>query len=88
MVEMIDTTSKKGDKKQKLTEADKIIQKIINDDEDMDEHISAYDLINHFKRYEESMRKFHISPDELFEKLAIKNKQIENFEMLEGASKA
>jgi hypothetical protein len=49
----------------------------------MDHHVSAYDLINNFKRYEESIRKFGVDEDELFEKLSIKNKQMERFESQE-----
>ena len=64
-----------------MTEADKVVMKIINDDEEMDEHISAMSLINHFKSYEASLSKFQVSADELFEKLSIKNKKIENYEM-------
>ena len=41
-----------------MTEADKLVLKIINDDEEMDEHISAMHLINHFKSYEASLSKF------------------------------
>ena len=41
---MIDTSSKKK-KKSEMTdaqkEADRLVQKIINDDEDMEEHVSA-----------------------------------------------
>ena len=39
---MIDTSSEKGE----WTEADKIVHKIISEDEDIDQHISAYDIIN------------------------------------------
>ena len=62
-----------------LTEADRVVLKIINDDEEMDDHISAMSLINHFKSYEASLSKFHVSEDELFEKLSIKNKKIEEY---------
>ncbi|TNV85916.1 hypothetical protein FGO68_gene10620 [Halteria grandinella] len=87
---MIDTKAKVGKQKkvktlggagQQQDEADLLIQKIINDDIDLDEHISAFDLINQFKRYEQSLKKFGVSEDTLFEKLSIKNKQIERFEM-------
>jgi hypothetical protein len=64
-----------------MTEADRLVLKIINDDEEMDEHISAMHLINHFKKYEASLSKFQVSADELFEKLSIKNKKIENYEI-------
>lgn len=53
----------------------------MNDDEDMVEHISPLDLINQFKKFEQSLRRFGISEDDFFEKLSIKNKQIERFEM-------
>lgn len=39
---MIDTSSEKAE----WTEADKIVHKIISEDEDIDQHISAYDIIN------------------------------------------
>lgn len=54
---------------------------IMNDDEDMLEHISPMDLINQFKKFEPSLKKFKISEDDFFEKLSIKNKEIERFEM-------
>ena len=58
---MIDTSSKKK-KKSEMTdaqkEADRLVQKIINDDEDMEEHVSAMQLINHFKLYEASLNKY------------------------------
>ena len=66
---------------QGLTEADRVVLQIINDDEEMDEHISAMHLINHFKSYEASLTKYQVSEDELFEKLSIKNKKIENYSM-------
>ena len=66
---------------QGLTEADRVVLQIINDDEEMDEHISAMHLINHFKSYEASLTKYQVSEDELFEKLSIKNKRIENYSM-------
>lgn len=64
-----------------MTEADRVVLQIINDDEEMDEHISAMHLINHFKSYEASLTKYQVSEDELFEKLSIKNKKIENYSM-------
>ena len=64
-----------------MTEADRVVLQIINDDEEMDEHISAMHLINHFKSYEASLTKYQVSEDELFEKLSIKNKRIENYSM-------
>jgi hypothetical protein len=80
---MIDTSSKKK-KKSELNEAqleaDKLVQKIINDDEDLEDHVSAMQLINHFKLYEASLNKYHVSADELFEKLSIKNKRIEDYQ--------
>ena len=70
---------------QGLTEADRVVLKIINDDEEMDEHISAMHLINHFKSYEASLTKYNVSEYELFDKLSIKNKNIENYRStLEG----
>ncbi len=41
-----------------MSEADRLVYKIINDDEELDEHISAMHLINHFKAYEASLTKF------------------------------
>jgi hypothetical protein len=79
---MIDTSSKKkkkSDMNDAQKEADKLVQNIINDDEDLEEHVSAMQLINHFKLYEASLSKYHVSADELFEKLSIKNKKIENY---------
>lgn len=67
-----------------MTEADRVVLQIINDDEEMDEHISAMHLINHFKSYEASLTKYQVSEDELFEKLSIKNKRIENYSMSAG----
>ena len=67
-----------------MTEADRVVLQIINDDEEMDEHISAMHLINHFKSYEASLTKYQVSEDELFEKLSIKNKKIENYSMSSG----
>ena len=64
---------------EELTEADLVIQNIMNDDEDMDCHISAFELINHFKNYQASLAKFHVTKDELFERLSIKNKELDNF---------
>lgn len=87
---MIDTSSTKVSKKNKqkqdkvaaaLTDADILVKKILDDDEEMDEHISAMHLINHFKMYEASLNKFHVSAEDLFEKLSIKNKRIENYEI-------
>jgi hypothetical protein len=69
---------------QGLTDADRVVLQIINDDEEMDEHISAMHLINHFKSYEASLTKYQVSEDELFEKLSIKNKKIENYSMSSG----
>jgi hypothetical protein len=80
---MIDTSSKKkkkSDLNDAQQEADRLVQTIINDDEDMEEHVSAMQLINHFKLYEASLNKYHVSADELFEKLSIKNKKIENYQ--------
>ena len=62
----IDTSSKKPSKvsqsnqksSEKLTECDIFIQKIISENEDLDEHISAFELINNFKNYEKSIKKF------------------------------
>lgn len=45
----------------------------------MEDHVSAMQLINHFKLYEASLSKYKVSADELFEKLSIKNKRIENY---------
>ena len=69
-----------------MTEADRVVLQIINDDEEMDEHISAMHLINHFKSYEASLTKYQVSEDELFEKLSIKNKRIENYSMYNSSS--
>lgn len=81
---MIDTSSSKKKKKDPQSdaqaEADRLVQQIINDDEDMEEHVSAMELINHFKLYEASLNKYQVSADELFEKLSIKNKKIENYQ--------
>ena len=63
----------------KQEEADRLVQTIINDDEEMEDHVSAMQLINHFKLYEASLTKYHVSAEELFEKLSIKNKMIENY---------
>jgi len=58
-MEEIDTSShKKLDKFSSMSEADRLVFKIINDDEELDEHISAMHLINHFKAYEASLTKF------------------------------
>ncbi len=78
---MMDTGSKKKKKvnNEAQEEADRLVQKIMNDEEDMEDHVSAMELINRFKLYEASLSKFHVSADELFEKLSIKNKKIENY---------
>ena len=63
----------------KQEEADRLVQTIINDDEEMEDHVSAMQLINHFKLYEASLTKYQVTAEELFEKLSIKNKRIENY---------
>lgn len=70
-----------------FSDNDKLIYQILADDEDLEEHISSLKLINHFQRYESSLRKFGVTPEELFEKLSIKNKKMENFEFLETQNK-
>ena len=54
---LIDTTSTKPEE---WTEADRIVQKIVND-EDIEQHISAFDLINQFKQIQVSLDKFHVT---------------------------
>ena len=62
-----------------------MIKRIIsNDDEALEEHVSAYELINHFYKYEPSLKKFNITQEELFEKLYMKKHEIDDYE--EGKS--
>jgi hypothetical protein len=49
-----------------------LIKKIINPDEDFDEHVSALELINHFSKYY-CLEKYDITAEELFERLHLKN---------------
>lgn len=64
-----------------LTDEDKIVLKILDDGIEFDQHISAFELINHFKAFEASLTKFDVSSEYVFEKLSIKNKNLENYQM-------
>ena len=60
-------------------EADRLVQNIINDEEELEDHVSAMQIINYFKLYEASLTKYQVSEEDFFEKLSIKNKRIENY---------
>eukprot|EP00347_Sterkiella_histriomuscorum_P003574 403363766 len=75
-------SSNKAFDSKELNANDLLVRQIITDDVDLEENINAFDLINHFQRYESSLKKFNISAEELFEKLSIKNKNMDNFTFL------
>jgi hypothetical protein len=62
-----------------LTKEDRLVRKIISDDYEFEQHISPFEIINHFSKYQQSLEKFDISPEDFFEKLSIKNKEAEEF---------
>lgn len=65
----IDTSTKHHQPPQSLdnlTTTDKFILRVMSKTEDIEYHISSYELIKKFKDYEKSLKKFHIYPEEFF----------------------
>ncbi len=87
---MIDTSSKRSKKKpcKRLprkaddSSADRVIRDIISDNVEWEHHLSAFDLINDFRRYQASLEKFGLSEEDLFDRLALKNKRVELFQVV------
>ena len=64
------------------------VRKILEEDFDLDEHVTSLHVIANFNKYAPIIKKFGVTPEEFFETLSLKNKRLENFEFLKKPLKS